>query len=419
MWLWGESYRSVLLGGGIAVVLCIPPAVSVVTGVVADVLLTRGRPVLASSTQDATVPAAGVVDDDPVTRWASAAGSRTEWIRVDLGAAQQVRRVRLNWGDDHATAYRVQMSDDGATWADIRRVTGGTGGADDLHNLDGTGRYLRVLATRRSGEAGYSLFGIRAYGPGPAAPVPEAGRSSAGVAVPDVAADLTDEVKRETAFRLVSSAENSTLDWRHEYAYIEDIGDGRGYTGGIIGFCSGTSDMLAVVSAYTRQVPGNPLERFLPALRAVDGSDSHDGLDPGFTAAWRAAADDPAFRSAQDDARDRVYFNPAVRLAVADGLRALGQFAYYDAAVMHGPAGLRKIRARAMAAAHTPATDGEEITYLNAFLDARSAEMRTEEAHSDTSRVETAQRLFLRATNLDLAAPLTWKVYGDRYTVTR
>jgi chitosanase len=45
----------------------------------------------------------------------------------------------------------------------------------------------------------------------------------------------------------VASAENSTLNWRGAYGYIEDIRDGQGYTAGIIGFCSGTHDMLALV----------------------------------------------------------------------------------------------------------------------------------------------------------------------------
>nr|WP_318767307.1 chitosanase [Lactiplantibacillus carotarum] len=45
---------------------------------------------------------------------------------------------------------------------------------------------------------------------------------------------------RATTFALVSSAENSSLDYRQQYRYIEDIHDGRGYTAGIIGFTSGT-----------------------------------------------------------------------------------------------------------------------------------------------------------------------------------
>ena len=57
------------------------------------------------------------------------------------------------------------------------------------------------------------------------------------------------------ALELVASAENSTLDWRAQFGYIEDIRDGRGYTGGIVGFTSGTGDMLEVVRLYTRLRP--------------------------------------------------------------------------------------------------------------------------------------------------------------------
>jgi chitosanase len=99
------------------------------------------------------------------------------------------------------------------------------------------------------------------------------------------------------------------------YGYIEDIGDARGYTGGIVGFCSGTADMLALVTEYTRHKPDNGLATFLPALRTVDGSDSHAGLDPGFTTAWAAAAGDKVFLKTQEDERDRVYFGPTVILA--------------------------------------------------------------------------------------------------------
>lgn len=235
--------------------------------------------------------------------------------------------------------------------------------------------------------------------------------------------DLTDPHKKDIAMRLVSSAENSSLDWKAQYGYIEDIKDGRGYTAGIIGFCSGTGDMLALVELYTARRPGNVLAKYLPALRRVNGTASHKGLDPHFTRDWKQAAKDPAFQRAQNDERDRVYFDPAVEQAKKDGLRALGQFAYYDALVMHGPGGDRLsfggIRKSALARAKTPAQGGNETTYLNAFLDARKATMKAEEAHEDTSRVDTAQRVFLRKGNLDLDPPLTWKVYGDSYTIKR
>jgi chitosanase len=232
---------------------------------------------------------------------------------------------------------------------------------------------------------------------------------------------LDDPAKKEIAMKLVSSAENSSLDWKAQYAYIEDIGDGRGYTAGIIGFCSGTGDMLELVELYTERRPGNVLAGYLPALREVDGTDSHEGLDPGFPAAWRQAAQDTAFQQAQNDERDWVYFDPAVEQGRTDGLRALGQFAYYDAIVMHGDGddatGFRSIRGRALRTAKPPAQGGDETAYLNAFLDARVWAMKQEEAHSDTSRVDTAQRVFLRNGNLDLNTPLDWKVYGDSYHI--
>lgn len=241
---------------------------------------------------------------------------------------------------------------------------------------------------------------------------------------PDTADEgLNDPAKKRIAMRIVSSAENSSLDWEAQYPYIEDIGDGRGYTAGIIGFCSGTGDMTEVVERYAKARPGNPLERFLPALRAVEGGDAHTGLGEPFTRAWAKAAGDPAFRAAQDAERDALYFGPAVGQAEKDGLGALGQFIYYDAYVMHGEGdtegtvGFRTLRREATAQARTPARGGDEKAYLNAFLDARVAAIDKEPSHTDTSRVETAQRVFVRQGKLGLETPLRWKVYGDAYRI--
>ncbi|MGW2230519.1 chitosanase [Streptomyces formicae] len=235
------------------------------------------------------------------------------------------------------------------------------------------------------------------------------------------AGGLDDPAKKEIAMQIVCSAENSSLDWKKQYGYIEDIGDERGYTAGIIGFCSGTGDMLDLVELYTKRKPNNVLAKYLPALREVDGTDSHEGLDPTYTKDWAKAAKDPDFQKAQNDERDRVYFNPAVKQGKTDGIGVLGQFAYYDAIVMHGDGGdstsFSNIRKRALRSAKTPAQGGDEVTYLNAFLDARVWAMKQEEAHEDTSRVDTAQRVFLKKGNLSLNTPLDWKVYGESFHI--
>ncbi|MFJ9564003.1 chitosanase [Streptomyces fuscichromogenes] len=272
-----------------------------------------------------------------------------------------------------------------------------------------------VLTSRRTLLA---LLGASAVGAG--AVLLRPGHASAAQAAASCVG-LDDPAKKEIAMKLVSSAENSSLDWKAQYKYIEDIGDGRGYTAGIIGFCSGTGDMLDLVQLYTDRKPSNVLAKYLPALRRVNGTDSHSGLDPNFPADWRKAAQDTAFQQAQNDERDRVYFNPAVQQGKTDGLGTLGQFTYYDAIVMHGDGddstSFRNIRKRALGHAKPPAQGGNETTYLNAFLDARVWAMKQEEAHSDTTRVDTEQRVFLRNGNLCLNTPLNWKVYGDSYHI--
>ena len=228
--------------------------------------------------------------------------------------------------------------------------------------------------------------------------------------------------EKQIAMELVSSAENSTLDWRREYGYIQDIGDGRGYTAGLIGFCSGTGDMLAVVRSYVRAEPSDPLARFLPALRRVNGTASHRGLGRPFVRAWKLAARDPVFRRMQMRELDRVYFDPAVRRAKRDGLGTLGQFIYYDAIVMHGDGwgdlDFSSIRQRALnTGVRPPAQGGDEIRWLHAFLDARAWTMKQEPAHEDTSRVDTAQRRFLNEGKLNLERPLQWHVYGQQFDI--
>jgi chitosanase len=240
----------------------------------------------------------------------------------------------------------------------------------------------------------------------------------------DAATGLERPHQKEIAQILVSTAENSSRDWRAHYRYIEydvehDAAENRGYTGGIIGFTSKTHDMLAVVRRYVHREPGNALAPFLPALRRVDGTSSRQGLGRPFVRAWHRSAGDPVFRHAQDHFRDAWYFDPAVHLARRDGLHDLGQLAYYDAAVVHGLDGLRAVRRHARAHAATPADGGDETAYLQAFLTARIAFMRREQAHQDVTRITTAQQVFLDAGNLGLSLPLHWKVYGDAYRLTQ
>lgn len=238
---------------------------------------------------------------------------------------------------------------------------------------------------------------------------------------------LTQPRGKELAMMIVGSAENSTLDWRSAYAYIEynvekNDAENRGYTGGIVGFTSRTHDMLDVVERYVKAAPDGPLTKFLPALRKVNGTPSYEGLGSAFRKAWKEAAQDRRFRDIQYRRAMELYFEPSLKVATQDGLGALGQLAYVDSSIVHGtgrrPSGLASIRDAALRTARPPSAGGDEAAYLAAFLDARVTTMQSEVAHRDVTRIETAQREWLEQGNLCLALPLRWRVYGDSYEVT-
>jgi chitosanase len=90
---------------------------------------------------------------------------------------------------------------------------------------------------------------------------------------------------------------------------------------------------------------------------------------------------------------------------------------------MHGPGEGRTsfggIRSSALKKAAVPANGGDETVFLNAFLDARKAAMRSEQGHTDTSRVDTMQRKFLREGNMNLEPPLRFAVYGDSFVIDK
>ena len=127
------------------------------------------HPVTASSDDDYSGGAESAVDGDLLTRWSSAWSADPQWISIDLGKSESIRRVKLSWEAAYAKIYQIQVSDDGVGWADIYATTTGQGGREDLTDLNGHGRYVRVYATQRATGYGYSLYEFEVYGPPAAA----------------------------------------------------------------------------------------------------------------------------------------------------------------------------------------------------------------------------------------------------------
>ncbi|MFG3203829.1 beta-1,3-glucanase family protein [Streptomyces sp. NPDC048192] len=130
----------------------------------ADQLLSQGRPATASSTENASFPAAAAVDGNPGTRWSSAFAD-PQWLQVDLGSVQQITRVTLSWEAAYAKAYQIQTSTDGANWTTVYSTTNATGGTEN-QAVTGSGRYVRLYGTTRATPYGYSLWEFQVYGPG-------------------------------------------------------------------------------------------------------------------------------------------------------------------------------------------------------------------------------------------------------------
>ncbi len=391
----------------------------------------------ASSTESGSYPASSAVDANGNTRWSSSYADNQNLI-IDLGAAQNVSSVKIAWEAAYASQYQVQVSNNYSTWTTVYENYNGKGGTETINFSPVNARYVKLYCIKRATAYGFSIYEFEVYGAGSTTNNGSTGGSSGNSGSSsnsgstsnsgnqnnqtNTTGDIRSGNLRKIAYALVSSAENSSLDYTQQYAYIQDIGDGRGYTGGIIGFTSGTGDMLEVVQRYVQNKPNNNvLSKYVSALRSVNGTSSHNGLGTAFENDWKTAARDAEMIEAQNSLVNEWYLEPAVQAAKEDGLSVLGQFVYYDAIVVHGPGessdsfgGIRNATKRA---AQTPKNGGNEATFLEAFFSARTTIMLQEEAHSDLSRIN-AQRAFLQAGNYNLNLPLSWTMYGEAFTLT-
>lgn len=211
------------------------------------------------------------------------------------------------------------------------------------------------------------------------------------------------------------------------FAAIKDYGDGCGYTAGYIGFCTATNDDVQLVTYYDSQKPGNPLQKYLPALKrlAAAGSDAHTGLD-GFPAAWLQAAKDPAFVQAQFEQAHVHYLDPALAEAQKAGIQsALGVANFFDTAVEMGPDGLPDspdgllvlVDETTKKAGGTPASGVNEHTWLGIFNQVRTAHLKNPKTPGRKSdwpeSVDRVQALQQMASAGEWSLPLPLHVGAD------
>ncbi len=244
--------------------------------------------------------------------------------------------------------------------------------------------------------------------------------------------------QRKRADQLISVFENSTPEL--QYAYAENLDDGRGLTLGRAGFTTGTCDALEVIRRYGAAKGTISFARFGEELNALcdEGSGATDKLpQDAFVDVWKQAAKDPLFRTAQDATVDDLYYGPAMTIADHLGIKTvLARLALYDTAIQHGvgddPDGLEVIVKRTNEKATSGNKSllkngaiiaGKESEWLTIFLNTRSDVLKnpsnraTANAWSQSvDRVKCLQSL-LKEKNVEMKSPLTCSVYGTDFTI--
>jgi hypothetical protein len=246
-------------------------------------------------------------------------------------------------------------------------------------------------------------------------PTPSPSGSWGGTHIPFELSGGMTALQADAILSLVSIAENGTTSWWNNYNYIEDIGDGRGYTINIVGFCTGTSDFLWFVQNLQKFSPNHPLVKYIPALQKVDGTASHAGLD-GLPALIKSLGNDADYLRATWEAIIHFYWGTAMATADQYGLTSpISKGQLYDINLNAGSLSIaKKVKAK------SPALGGDEKVWLAELQDLWQQLITTGDKSLDSGQPDRALmwKSILSKGNVNLDRPITGLVcYGDKFQI--
>ena len=82
-----------------------------------------------------------------------------------MGAPQSIGRARLNWETANATAYRIEVSDDGQNWREVYSTDNGQSETEEISFAPVTARYVRMFGVKRGTDFGFSLYDFEVRAP--------------------------------------------------------------------------------------------------------------------------------------------------------------------------------------------------------------------------------------------------------------
>lgn len=218
-----------------------------------------------------------------------------------------------------------------------------------------------------------------------------------------------------TILQLTSIFENSTLDLK--YDYVEDINDGRGYTFGFVGFCSGTYDGSQMLAEYSRLIGGNDSDtiKYLNAMKAIDAQ--RKGMNPslvglnGFINYVKKNGKKYEWIQANLNMANKLYVIPSQKKAKELGLvipLSMGQL--YDSYLNHGESGALSIIKK------TGNVNGNEKAWLEKYLQNRYNILAQDRTWSSSvDRIKVYQKLLVE--NPSLHRPMNVRCYGSTFTL--
>jgi glucose/arabinose dehydrogenase len=122
-----------------------------------------------SSNENTNYPPKNAVDGNNSTRWSSAFKDG-QWWQVDLGGAQQVNKVTINWEAAYASQYKIQTSTDGTNFTTQATVNNTASGVKTTTFATVSARYVRILGVTRGTPYGISFWEAQVFGPGSTPP---------------------------------------------------------------------------------------------------------------------------------------------------------------------------------------------------------------------------------------------------------
>jgi len=217
----------------------------------------------------------------------------------------------------------------------------------------------------------------------------------------------------DVILQLVSIAEYSSIDWRNSVNLIDNLGDGRGYTIGLVGFCTGTGDFLEVLKFIREIDPIHVLLVFIPIIETILKSGnvgSVAGLEKLPSVMRRIGKNDKSFMKATWFVLKKLYWKPTLDFCDEYGVKSeLGRYIVYDTIVNFGDLNVFK---------KYMVKGDEEGLFLKKFLDIKQKTIEDDETLGDTdnNRVDMQKKL-LRRDNFALDRPMNVYCYTEKFHI--